>query len=590
MVRVDLHRHPLDVPPHAVGRVEDEHRGPAVRVNGQGLYRRTADEVDVGQLHAGRRAPRILQRQVLVEPRQGGPLGEVPLGRGRVGPERIVPIADRTGAEVVAVDVEGSLRHDRQRRLHPNGYAQQSPADAAVGAGGARDAIGFVAEVAEEHDHGRPAVGRNRQRLHRVVAPVGEVVELDGRRRRVRVLQGQEFAEGRVRRPLGKVPLGGRAGDADHAGRSHPVGVEVNITLGHAGPGQRDAGRHFLVRADGGVDVDGGHLAGGQRGTLRQRPVRQVVVDRGHPALVGHQQAERLGEAAAGEPLRKVELRRPTGEARRQDPPEVLRRAVVAQCPDPGAAQVAGVDQVVLQTQRGRVVVVQLSPAAVVAAAGIVRLGAPPGHPGHLADRVPRVAQLLRAGQLRQDAVVRVRLAPRSHEVIGRGALRRPFAAVVGHAQDDFRGRRLCQVLLHGTGVVVGPAVQGRVRACLLAVVSGGHVVGHDEEGVHHRGQVADLEDAAVPAGRAAVGVDADLVVGELGVDLRGQLGHEVGEAGLERIGQMSVNSAGGEQTRGGNLLHRFTGQKATQSLPRGVAEARPARDRSRCIEGIIRK
>src|SRR6202011_544385 len=76
--------------------------------------------------------------------------------------------------------------------------------------------------------------------------------------------------------------------------------------------------------------------------------------------------------------------------------PEVLRGPVVAERPHPGPQKIVVDHEVVLIAQRGGVVVVQLAPAAVVAAAGIAGRRAVPRDPWRGRDVVPRLGERLR--------------------------------------------------------------------------------------------------------------------------------------------------------------------------------------------------
>ena len=109
--------------------------------------------------------------------------------------ERHVPVGDGSGAEVVMVHVEGTLGHDRKAaRFHLDGDADDAGPHPAVGGRPAQLARRVGAQVALEHDDRRPADGRQCQRLHRVRANVGGVVQVNDDLGAVGVLQRQEFA------------------------------------------------------------------------------------------------------------------------------------------------------------------------------------------------------------------------------------------------------------------------------------------------------------------------------------------------------------------------------------------------------------
>ncbi len=216
--------------------------------------------------------------------------------------------------------------------------------------------------------------------------------------------------------------------------------------------------------------------------------------------------------------------------------PQVDRGAVVAERPHAGPHQVVVVDEVVLVAERPCVVVIDLAPAVVVPAAGVVRRGTPPRGPGRLRRAVPVLGQLRRAGEVVEDARVHVGRGPtpRLDRAVESGRGRRVLIPIVGNPQHHLRCRRLGQVLGDREGVVVREPVEWRIGARLpRRHVAGRHVVRHHEHAVHHRGEVTDLEDAAIPAGGAAVGIDRHLRGRPALVHLLRHLRHEVREARL---------------------------------------------------------
>src|SRR5437868_1922357 len=119
--------------------------------------------------------------------------------------------------------------------------------------------------------------------------------------------------------------------------------------------------------------------------------------------------------------------------------PQIGGGPVVAEGPHAGALQVVAVDQVVLEPERGGVVVIELAPAVVVALAGVVCRRAPPGGPRRLGRGVPVVSQLLSAtGEVAQDSRVGVSLRTTAWlgRTVGRVRGRRPLVAVVGDTED----------------------------------------------------------------------------------------------------------------------------------------------------------
>ena len=130
---------------------------------------------------------------------------------------------------------------------------------------------------------------------------------------------------------------------------------------------------------------------------------------------------------------------------------------VVSERPHADAADIAVVHEVVLVAQRGGVVVVELSPGVVVAAAGIVGGRAVPAGPGGGGRVVPVVLQIEGALQVGSSAGVGIRRgAAAADRGVEAGAGRVELVAVVGHTQDHLaQAAGLGDVLVNRLGVVV---------------------------------------------------------------------------------------------------------------------------------------
>ena len=309
-------------------------------------------------------------------------------------------------------------------------------------------------------------------------------------------------------RPLGEIQIRGRR--ARHAAR---IDGEPARRIG---PGHRH------------VDHDG-------RGAGRWNA--DVARHRQREGLPGAELAESVARVEDAMRAHGVVLPRPgRSEFQGQLAPQIDRVAVVAERPHAGPHQVVVVDEVVLIAERRRVVVIELAPAVVVPGAWVAGRRTPPRGPGRLRRGVPAPGQLLRAGEVVENVRVHVRRRATSgfDGAVERGGVGRVLVPVVSHAEHHLGGRRLGQILRDGEGVVVGKAVERGVRARLpRRHVAGRHVVRHHEHAINDRSQVADLEEAAVPAGRAAVGVDRHPRRRPALMHLPRELGHEVGEAGL---------------------------------------------------------
>ncbi len=420
--------------------------------------------------------------------------------------------------------------------------------------GGRRRAGGRPGLVAELLDRA-PGAERPAQAPPRVAVrgdrPAGDLEEIAGPQladlRRARVGGGtasepvdpdpDEAADGDRRR--------GRVGRRDVPGRDVAVAVPRSDAEG-------------IAVAARGREAVGRRRRPGQPVGPRPAVARHLDVVRDDAGLIGarpgHPDALDPGDGLE-RPDTRPRRRRVVEELRSEGRVELGPGPVVAEGPDPDAAQAAPVDEIVLRLERRDVVDVQLAPGGD-AAIGRRAVLAAVGRPGDILGRVVAPAML---GEIldrrRVDHGARVAvLLPGLRRRVERVGRRRPGPAVVRDAEDELVAGDPGEVGVERVDDVVAGVAERRDRPGPRRT-GGPVVVAHDEDrvGPARGGRRLDRV-VADPAGR----VEGQLVAGcdrvQTGPDLADERGELVGVARHDRL-EVEVDPVGATVADGRDRL-----------------------------------